>query len=78
MAGVPKVCIDRAREILKVLESGKHDLSRLERSSSPDSQLDLFKEHPIVEELRTIDVDRLTPVEALNKLAELKNLCRRE
>jgi hypothetical protein len=28
--------------------------------------------HPVLDRLRTLDVDRLTPIEALNLLAELK------
>jgi DNA mismatch repair protein MutS len=41
------------------------------------SQLALFGgvlPHPVVEELKGLDVDRMTPIEALNRLAELKRL----
>jgi len=40
-----------------------------------DPQLDLFAEpepHPVVERLKEVPVERLTPLEALNLLAELQ------
>ncbi|MCB4757039.1 MAG: DNA mismatch repair protein MutS [Elusimicrobia bacterium] len=73
MAGVPEACVKRAREILGQLESGNHKLNAVSPSKEKGTgQLDLFGEHPVVEELRRLDVDGLTPIEALNKLAEMK------
>jgi DNA mismatch repair protein MutS len=80
LAGLPATVVDRAREILTALE---HDeLSRGGRPSvtrtptDPQRQLGLFQnstvDEGLVSRLREIDVDRLTPLDALKLLAELK------
>ena len=80
LAGLPQGVVRRAREILGTLE-GEHRMvpgppPPLERDTR---QLALFAESagapppdPMVEELRAIDVDALTPLEALNRLADFK------
>jgi DNA mismatch repair protein MutS len=81
LAGLPAPVVARAREILEALE--RDELSRGGRpspSSTPaaaQQQLGLFQQPaagdlPIVRRLREIDPDRLTPLEALSLLAELK------
>ncbi|HEX7020539.1 MAG TPA: DNA mismatch repair protein MutS, partial [Gemmatimonadaceae bacterium] len=81
LAGLPPTVLSRAREILGGLEND--ELTRGGRPSlsaaRPDSQqqLGLFgsslaEDHPVVRRLREIDVNRLTPLEALTVLAELK------
>src|SRR5580765_6094827 len=81
LAGLPMSVIERAREILQALE---HDeLARGGRPSvsgtrtDPQKQLGLFqppaeKDDKVRERLSQVDVDRLTPLEALQLLAELK------
>ncbi len=79
LAGLPQGVVRRAREILGTLE-GEH---RMVPGSPPPleqdvGQLALFAEpapappDPVVEELRAIDLDSLTPLEALNRLADFK------
>lgn len=70
LAGVPEEVVDRAGQLLKQLESGKKDISPKGR----ERQLELFKgrPHPVLEELRQLDLNKLTPLDALNFLAELK------
>ncbi len=82
LAGLPKSVIDRAREILAALE--RDELTRGGRPSvsgtpsDPQRQLGLFQAtaDPVDAELRrkieTIDVDRMTPIDALTFLAQLK------
>ena len=79
LAGLPPTVVSRAREILDSLE--RDELSRGGRPSFSDRtgdaqhQLGLFEtssESSIVRRLREVDVDRLTPIEALTLLAELK------
>jgi DNA mismatch repair protein MutS len=81
LAGLPRSVIDRARAILSALE--KDELARGGRPSvsgtpaEPQRQLALFHaasppDHPIVQRLASLDVDRLTPLDALSLLAELK------
>jgi DNA mismatch repair protein MutS len=83
LAGVPGDVIVRAREILRNLEKGEFDeigMPRIARGQNVprrgQAQLSLFveSEDEILGELRRIDISTLTPLEALNKLSELKNM----
>ena len=82
MAGMPPDLIDRAKDVLKQLEAKHLDSSigeNVKSLSSPKLQLSIFDAHSqtfdeIREMLSTIDINRLTPVEALLKLSEIKNL----
>ena len=69
MAGLPQDCIDRARDILRDLESGAHKIAPTPSSTS--GQLEFFSEHPVLGDLRAVKVETLTPLEALNTLAAL-------
>jgi DNA mismatch repair protein MutS len=76
LAGLPDGVVRRAREILGTLE-GEHRVVPGQPEAPRDpGQLPLFTEvappDPMVEELRLIDVNALTPIEALNRLADLK------
>jgi DNA mismatch repair protein MutS len=74
LAGLPRAVIARAGEILLTLEC-EHRVVPGEPPRLDPSQLPLFAEaspHPMMEELRTLDVNGMTPLEALNRLAELK------
>ncbi len=81
LAGLPTKVISRAREILNNLEKNEFNMnhkpkiaaSQKEQEKS-DFQLSLFElpEHPVVEELREIDTDNLTPIKALLLLEQLK------
>ena len=76
LAGLPSPVVQRAKEILRTLE-GEHRMVPGGAAAPPDpGQLALFgdptREHPVMEELRGIDLDRMTPLEALNRLADLK------
>jgi DNA mismatch repair protein MutS len=75
LAGLPAEVVRRAREILPLLE-GEHRMVPGEVAPEDPGQLVLFHEaarpHPVVEELRALELDRITPLEALNRLAELK------
>jgi DNA mismatch repair protein MutS len=72
LAGLPEAVVARAREILSLLESGHH-VAGLPVPRPPDArQLTLFEEHPVLADLRSLDPNVLTPIEALARLAELK------
>ena len=77
LAGVPLKVTQRAKEILKEVENGSSITSR-GKDSAKYTQLMLFdsdntaKESPVVEELKKLNVDEMTPLEALNALADLK------
>ncbi len=80
LAGLPPTVVARAREILNGLE--RDELSRGGRPSlsgsgtDPRQQLGLFQapavDDPVVARLRGVDIDRLTPLQALSLLADLK------
>jgi DNA mismatch repair protein MutS len=74
LAGLPRAVIARANEMLRTLE-GEHRVVPGEPERLDPSQLPLFGEltsHPMMEELRALDLDGMTPLEALNRLAELQ------
>lgn len=79
LAGLPRDTIKRAGEILRLLESGKFAKSELAKGVHVRlNQPSLFdtpsiqKKTKIVEKLQELDVDKLTPLEALQFLADLK------
>ncbi len=75
LAGIPQSVIDRAREILVTLERKERDLVEETRRKGPATkQLGLFssKEQGIVDAIRAVDLDVLSPRDALNVLYELK------
>jgi len=69
LAGLPATVIDRAAEILEGLE-GKKEAEKTGVEQTPKVvQLALFQEeHPLVEEIRLLDLDSITPLEALQLL----------
>lgn len=76
LAGVPLKVTQRAKKILKEVESGS-GIGGRGKDSAKYTQLMLFgseekKESPVVEELKKLNVDAMTPLEALNALAGLK------
>ncbi len=72
LAGLPKPVIHRAEEILRDLESNSHPAAIRPRAPKA-TQLPLFSlSHPVLEEIKNLDIDSMTPLEALNKLYELK------
>jgi DNA mismatch repair protein MutS len=74
LAGLPPDVVARAWEILALLEAGHHLAGETPPSRPDPGQLTLFQaeEHPVLEALRGLDPDRMTPLEALMHLAELR------
>lgn len=75
LAGVPKGVIDRAKRILKDLE--EHDVNANIKNITKEDKVRVVKEvatHPAIEKLEAIDVNHLTPMEAMNELFKLKEL----
>jgi len=76
LAGLPRAVIHRAQEILEELEEGG---PRSPIRAPKARQLPLLTlEHPLLEELRNLDVDSLSPLEALNRLYEWRERLRGE
>lgn len=76
LAGIPNSIISRAKEILSELESGKTETVREVKPAQDDMQLSLMSvaNSPVVDKLESIDLNTLTPIEAMNLLYELKNM----
>jgi DNA mismatch repair protein MutS len=79
LAGIPRTIIERAREILVTLERKERDVvaETQRRTGTPVRQLGLFggdpREQDALAALRALDVEALTPIQALNELAALKD-----
>ncbi|MDX1994483.1 MAG: DNA mismatch repair protein MutS [bacterium] len=88
LAGMPRPVVDRARELLQMLEAegGNFEIEpakpqpRRAKQKAPQGQMSLFGElngnavHPALDALKSMEVDSLSPIEALTKLYELKRL----
>ncbi|HEU0001403.1 MAG TPA: DNA mismatch repair protein MutS [Ktedonobacteraceae bacterium] len=83
LAGIPRPVIHRAEEILAELEQ-KGD-ARTRRKAMRDMetpsvlQMTLFsaEPHPLIEELKQLAIDELTPIEAIGKLYDLQQKARK-
>ena len=71
LAGVPRSVNERAAAILEDLEATKSDAEpRAPGGAPPGLQMTLFEtaDHPLLDEIRGLDVDRLAPVDALAQI----------
>jgi DNA mismatch repair protein MutS len=81
LAGIPEAVINRAKRILFQIENDERSVSH-QPFGAPEAaeqkightQLDLFRspEYSIIEKLQKIDISKMTPLDALNYLDELK------
>ncbi|MBW2108137.1 MAG: DNA mismatch repair protein MutS [Deltaproteobacteria bacterium] len=84
LAGIPDSVVRRAKEILKNIEAGEFDgvgIPRVGRSNEkplPKTgvQLPLFQspDHAVIRALKKLEIDTMTPLEALNQLHALKEM----
>ena len=82
MAGMPHSVVDRANVIMKRLEkahSSQENKSKVQEVKEDEMQLSFFQlDDPILEcirdEIQDLDINSLTPVEALMKLNEIKKM----
>ncbi len=71
IAGLPRPVIQRANEILQQLEESSGNT--LERKQNTRQQLTLFPENnPVLDAIKNLDINSLTPIEALNLLYDWK------
>ena len=75
LAGLPPAVVARAREVLVQLE-GEHRMVPGQPPTLDPGQLALFQagsvSHPALDDLKALNLDGLTPLEALNRLADLQ------
>ena len=81
LAGVPNDVVKRAKEILSEIESGAQiSLPKGAKAANTAPEFDLFsgivasKDSEAAEKIRSLDINTLTPIEAMNFLFELKKL----
>ena len=75
LAGLPRSVLHRAQEVLAELEEDSRTAKPAAkgRRKEPAPQIPLFgQKSPLLEELEKLEIDGMTPLEALNKLYELK------
>ena len=80
LAGLPKSVVHRAREVLEELEGDSRQASvkrllkgrRRAKEAAPQQLPLLGQKSPLTEELEKLDIDSLTPLEAITKLYELQ------
>ncbi len=84
LAGIPKSILERSKEILAELENtfqkeASGDKLTKQRTKEPDSaQLFDQKEKDVLEKLKGLDVNNLTPIQAINLLNEIKDFLRKQ
>ncbi|MFC1908968.1 DNA mismatch repair protein MutS [Chloroflexota bacterium] len=80
LAGLPRSVVHRAREVLEELEGDSRKPEPSKRGRKKEAiarQIPLFgQKSPLLEELAKLDIEALTPLEALNKLYELQQKAR--
>src|SRR5213594_2674057 len=76
LAGLPAPVVGRAWQVLALLEAGHHVAHQAPPAPPDAAQLGLFNPlgspHPLLEELDRLDVNTLSPLDALNRLAAWK------
>ncbi len=84
LAGIPRPVIHRAEEILQELEQkgdAKARRKAMKDMTMPTAwQMTLLaaESHPLIEEIKALAIDELTPIEAISKLYELQQKAKRE
>lgn len=77
LAGMPRPVVERAKQLLEDLESQGSDFSvgKTTQSSQP-KQLSFFDppENPAIDQLKQLNIDEMSPIEAITTLYELKRL----
>ena len=80
LAGVPRDVLERAQGVLIRLESGMTEETTAEIGALSQGSVDptLPPAHPLLDEVRQMDLFKMTPLEALNKLSEMKERLEQE
>jgi DNA mismatch repair protein MutS len=79
LAGVPKSIVKRSAEILEELEStfaeeATSDRLARHKTKQPDKDLLFVEKHKsVLEKLSSIDINNLTPIEAINLINQIRN-----
>ncbi|MEG1779223.1 MAG: DNA mismatch repair protein MutS, partial [Oscillospiraceae bacterium] len=78
LAGIPESVVNRAKKILEALESGQIITTAKDKQPKPENDEQMFfmqsDDSEIIKRLKELDVNSLSPIQALNILDELKRL----
>ena len=74
LAGLPQTILMRAHEVLAQLEKPESFSPQVREERVPAISELLPQPHPIIEEVRQIDLFSMTPLDALNRLAHLQRM----
>jgi DNA mismatch repair protein MutS len=78
LAGLPKSVISRAQEVLAELESHASKKGKVSHRKAP-LQIPLFgKGSPLADEIARLDIDSMSPLEAITRLYELKRMAQED
>jgi DNA mismatch repair protein MutS len=78
LAGLPRPVVARAQELLEELESTRGAPPPRREESLPQLPLFAQKESPLLRELAELDVNGMTPLEAIQRLYDMSERARRE
>ena len=73
LAGIPKAVVRRAQALLEELEAGR-TRAAVRPQKQPGQLRFLEESSPALDAIRDLDVERMTPIEAITKLYEVKRL----
>ncbi len=74
LAGLPGSVIERAQAVLTQLEQPESSIAGSVREQPNQAAPPLPQPHPVIEEVKQIDLFSMTPLDALNRLAELQRM----
>ncbi|MCW3134697.1 MAG: hypothetical protein N2V78_10255 [Methanophagales archaeon] len=77
LAGLPEEVIESAKSVLRRLEN-EVEKEGLKRKAEVETKKEYVVQlHPVVEELKSINLEEISPIEALNKLYKMKKMLMR-
>ena len=76
LAGVPRAVVNRANEILQDLEDQGSDFAVRGQEKDSEHQISMFDDtrHPVIEALRALNIEQMSPIDAITRLYELQRL----
>lgn len=79
LAGVPKAVVNRAKEILADLEAQGSDF-KLKTKQKHENQISMFDDsrHPVLDTLKSLNIEQMSPIDAMTRLYELQRMAKQE
>ncbi len=76
LAGVPKAVVNRANDILHELEQQGSDFRMKQKQKDNAYQISLFDDsrHPVIDALRKVNIENISPIDAITQLYELQRM----